>query len=244
MIRVIVHVTKAVVAVITALLFFSCGLDSNFKKIDGNGNVVTKNRDVKEDFKSVSASNGLEVIIEQGVDKAIIVEADDNLQQHIKTEISGGELKITADVNIGSGSKKVFVRMPTIEKIASESEASVTNKNVLRAETLDLSSESGSSLNVTIEAERVNCESSSGSGIKINGTANKLYTKSASGSSIDAKKLSAKEVTSEASSGSSTTVNAVESLSADAASGGKIRYTTTPEELNQQSDSGGSVQQD
>ena len=240
MIKVIVHVTKAIVAIVASLLLLSCGTG-----IEGSGNVVTQKRPVEADFKSVSAGRGLEVLIEQKGTRSITVEADDNLQQHIKTEIVDGELKIYSDVNIGKAeAKRVIVSLPTIESIESESGASVRSKNTLKGDSMELGSSSGSNLEVTVEAKNLSCEASSGSQLTVNGQAENLETDSSSGSRVNAKGLSAKNVRSNASSGGSALVNPSQNLSAEASSGGNINYVNTPGNLSKNTSSGGSVSQE
>lgn len=240
MTRIIVHITKIVIAAITALLLASCGIE-----VRGSGNVVTQKRNADADFTSVSASNGLEVIIEQKAEKSITVEADDNLQEHIKTEVSKGELVISSDVNIRkASSKKVIVTMPSVKSIESSSGSSVTSKNTIKGESLDLSTSSGSHLEVDVDVKSLKSDSSSGSHLTVRGKTDRFETDSSSGSHITAKDLTASYVDSEASSGSHTTVNPANELSAQASSGGHIYYVSTPEKLNKQTSSGGSVSQD
>ena len=248
MIKIIVHVTKIIITVITALLFSSCVFsDKNggsifSEKVSGTGNVVKQDRNINQSFTYISVSNNLEVILEQSNQTSVTVEADENLQEHIKTEVENNELKIYADANIRNAeAKKIVVRTPQIKGISTFSGASVTNSTLLKAETLNLSSSSGSSLNVTIDANNATCETSSGSTITVHGNTVQLTTDSSSGSSLNAKGLTAKNVTAEASSGSNTSVNPQESLEADASSGGSIQYINTPKRLDKDTSSGGSV---
>lgn len=249
MIKVIVQVTKIIIAAVTALLFSSCvfsdkdGGHGIFKeKVSGTGNVVKQERNITKNFTYVSASHALEVVIEQGSKISVLVEADENLQEHIKTEVDGNELKIYSDVNItNADAKRIVVRMPKINGISTSSSASVINKTLIKAENLNLSSSSGSNLNVTIDTDNVACESSSGSMITVRGNTTELTTSSSSGSSLNAKGLTAKNVTAEASSGSSTSVNPQETLEASASSGANIQYITNPKQLNKHASSGGSV---
>lgn len=241
MVKVIVNVTKAIVAVILTLLCVSCG----FERVDGSGNVVTQNRNITQEFNAVSASNTLEIVIEQGSERAVIVEADDNLQEHIKTEVTGKELKISSDVNIGSsGAKKVIVKLPAIESIEASSGSSVKSRNTLKSSSMNLTASSGGNIDVTVDAKDTTCKSSSGSGLTVNGKTEKLETDSSSGSTINARKLTANDVKAEASSGSNISVNPLQSLSAKASSGGSVKYVSTPNKLDKKISSGGSVSQD
>lgn len=243
MIKVIVHFAKVAIAVIAALLAVSCNI-SGFKKVDGSGNVVTKTRPAAETFTHISAGGGIEVVIEQGASKSITIEADDNLHEHIKTEIKNGSLEISTDANFRSAkTAKVTVQLPEIEGIEASAGVQVTSKNTLKADAIDLISSSGSGLTVAVTAKTVSCDTSSGSSIKVEGTADKLESDSSSGSTMDAEKLSAKTVIVGASSGSTSIVNPSESLSADASSGGNIQFVKTPNKLDKKTSSGGSVTQ-
>ena len=85
MIKFIVFCTKFLIAAIVALLFTSC--NQVFDGIKGNGNVQTEKRTITEKFTKISVSRGLEVIVEQGNEVAVEVEADQNLLSHITTKV-------------------------------------------------------------------------------------------------------------------------------------------------------------
>ena len=241
MVKIVVHITKVIIAVVASLLLSSCG----FEQVKGNGNTVTKSRTVNASFNAISAERGLEVIIEQQNITSITVEADENLHEHIKTEVNDGELKITSDVNISDAAvKRITVSLPNIESIQSSSAAQVRSRNTLKGENIELSSSSGSALEVSVEAGSVTCDSSSGSRLTVKGKTGKLETNSSSGSTIDAKALTANSVIADASSGSSTYTNPVQNLSAEASSGANVQYINAPANLSKNTSSGGSVSQE
>lgn len=243
MIKVVIHLTKIVIAAVVAVLFSSCNMNiSSLKKVDGSGNVVTKNRNIATEFTSVKASNGLEIILEQGSNPEVKVVADDNLQEHIKTEIIDGQLKIYADVTIRNAeSKKVFVRLAKLNSLETSSGAAVSSKGVLENASMDFSSSSGSEIDVKVNATNVSCKNSSGSEIKISGKADKLITESSSGSTIEAQDLIVKNAVADSSSGSSINLNVSETLTAEASSGSSVSYENEPKTLNKKVSSGGSV---
>lgn len=242
MIRVILHLAKAVAVIITALMFFSCGLD--MKRVDGSGNIIMQQRNAGSEFNSISALGDVDVIIEQGGQRAITVEADDNIQQYIKTKVEGGELVIEAEANFDSASKKtITVVVPAVKEIESSASARIKNKGTLKAEGLIIHSSSGSSIELSIDAEEATYEASSGSSIKVNGKAGKAEAKTSSGAIVDAGKAISPKVKAEASSGGTTIVNAVDNLDANASSGGSVLYVNTPANLSKDVSSGGSVSQ-
>lgn len=240
MLKIIEHIAKAVIAVVVAILATSCGME-----VQGSGNVVTQSRNANENFTSVSGSRGLEVIVEQHAERSITVEADDNLQEHIKTKIEDGTLKISSDVGIRkAGAKRVIVSLPVIESISSSSGATVKSKNTLKGNSMGLSSSSGSHLEVNVDVTELKCESSSGSELKAYGKTEKLEADSSSGSNINTKELVAKNAEADASSGSHIRLNVTGSLTAEASSGGHVYYINTPGTINKSTSSGGQIEQE
>lgn len=243
MIKIIIHITKFIIATITALLFASCNFNSN--SIDGNGNVTTEKRIVQGDFKNICVSNAIDLVIIQSDSTEITVEADSNLQKEIVTTVENGTLvvkcKFSSFRNITK--KKVTVKMPAIDKIEASSAASVSSKGVLQGQDINLEASSASTMNLNVESDNITCETSSASSIKIEGKALKIRISASSGSTIDAKKLFANEVQADASSGSNISVHPIVSLKAEANSGGSINYDIAPKTIEKTSNSGGSINQ-
>ncbi|WP_428229631.1 head GIN domain-containing protein [Flavobacterium sp.] len=243
MIKIIIHITQFIIATITALLFASCNLNVN--TIDGNGNVTTEKRIVHGDFKNVSVSNAIDLVIIQSDSTEITVEADSNLQKEIITTVENGTLvvkcKYSSFRNITK--KKVTVKMPNIDKLEASSAASISSKGILQGQDINLETSSASTMDVTVESDNITCESSSASSIKVEGKALKIRTSASSGATINAKKLLANEVHAEASSGANINVHPIVSLRAEANSGGSINYDIAPKTIEKTSNSGGSISQ-
>jgi len=244
MIKIIIHITKFVVATITALLFASCH-DFNMNAIEGSGNVTTEKRIVQGDFQNIKVSNAIDVVIEQSDVTEIVVEADDNLQKEITTKVENGTLIIRCKYNSfrNISSKKVTVKMPVLGKVDASSASSVQTKKVFQGENIELESSSAATIDVNLESDNIVCRASSGSAIRVEGKALKAITKGSSGSTINAGKLLANEVEADASSGSSLEVHPILSLKAGASSGGSINYNSTPKTIERNASSGGSIHQ-
>lgn len=238
MIKLIVQITKVVIATLLALLATSCG---NFNSISGDGNVTTTKRKV-EAFTAIKAKNGLEVYLKQGNTTYIEVEADSNLQDHIFTEVENGTLTVYSDANIfKSEAKKVLIEVPNLTNVSASSGVSVESLNELAFKDLKIDASSGSDVQLQVNCQSIICESSSGSQITLSGNTENLSTDSSSGSSIDLSKLIASNVDADASSGSATIVNAKNKLKAEASSGSSIDYVSEPKDISVHESSGGSV---
>ena len=179
------HISKAIVGIVASLLFTSCIFGS--KSIDGSGNVTTQTRTVAGDYTEVSAEGGIEVYIVQGSKASVVVEADDNLQEHIKTEVNGSELKIYTDADFNTaGAKRITVTLPVIEGLEASSEAMVKSKTVIKSDEITLATSSAASMEVGVAAKTVNCEAGSSGTLKVSGNTTDLNTDSSSGGSINA----------------------------------------------------------
>jgi hypothetical protein len=226
------------------LLMLSCGnvVNSLTGGISGNGNVVSTNRTVSEKFDVIEAKTGITVIIEQSQNVAIEAKTDENLQEHLKTEVVNGVLSIYFDENINTADERtVYVKVPSLRKISSSSGASVESVSTIKSENLDLKSSSGSEIKLSVNSRNLTCDSSSGSKITANGKSENLRTESSSGSSIELNELEVANAVCKSSSGSSTKVNPLESLDADASSGSSIKYYSTPKKIRIDESSGANV---
>ncbi|QDW18744.1 head GIN domain-containing protein [Flavobacterium sp. KBS0721] len=242
MIKIIIHITKFIVAGITALLFASCNLNVN--KIEGSGNVTTEKRIVQGDFTKIDVSNAIDLVIEQSDATEIVVEADDNIQKEIITKVENGTLIIKSKHNsFRVTKKKVTVKMPKIDKLEASSASTVSNKGIIQGENLDLESSSAATIDLNVESDNISADSGSGSTISVKGKALTFHTSASSGSNVNAGELLANDIHAEASSGASVNVHPIVKLKAEANSGGSVNYNNTPKTIEKTSNSGGSISQ-
>lgn len=244
MIKIITWITKIIVLVITALFFSGCHFDYNSKK--GSGNITTENRTVTEKFTGLDVSSAIELTIEQSDKSEILVEADDNLQSSIITEVKNGRLIISSEpyLNIRNGTRKVKVTMPTIENLEASSASSIHSLNTIKGNQIYIKASSAAQINLDLEMESINCKTSSAANLNLKGLAFKLDAQASSGSSNDCSEMLTNEVIADASSGSSINVHPIVSLKAEASSGASINYNSVPKKFEKNSSSGGSINQD
>ncbi len=235
-------ISKISSIVFLSLFIISCKTDINLGGVTGNRIVTTEHRKINSNFRKIRASNGLEVYITQGKKKSVTVEADENLQEIIITEVVNGVLKVYTDKNIRRAKlKKIFITIPSLEGITATSGAAVISKNILTTTILTTKASSGANIKLEIDATDLSSSSSSGADIKLIGTAKTYNASASSGSSTKSYGLIAKEVTVRASSGANIDVYASEKINAKATSGGDIDYKGNPKKVQEKSSSGGSV---
>lgn len=217
----IIFIVAIVVGVIVANLFsfgrasgsiFQFSLGSGVK---GSGVMASEIRDAKG-FKSIDVGGVFQVEIRSGSDFEVEVEADDNLLQYVKTEVSGDELKITTECRIKSSQPlRVRVTAPNIENIDASGASNVTFVDV-----------KNSSLSI---------DTSGASKVKLAGQTSSLTIDVSGASGIDAQELKAENATVDASGASSVRVFVSNRLVSHASGASKIGYSGNPTSIEKTS---------
>ena len=232
---------KIIVTATLSLFLISCNFDMG---VEGNGNVITKERILDGSFDQIEVSRGLDVYLTQSQTESLTVQADENLHAIIITKIDGNVLKIYADKNIRySATQKIMVNFKNLTKISAVSGSDIYSTGIISGNDLELDSASGGDIDIQVKVTSLQCQASSGSDIKIKGTAKQLLAKASSGSDIKATNLNTLTTNATASSGADITVNVSNELTAKAESGGSIKYLGNPEKVNNSGNVSGSVSQ-
>ena len=219
---------------------FSCQEFVNQKK--GNGHITTSKREVTEDFTKIETSEAIAVEIEQAEYNSIEVDTDSNLQNHVKTTISNGILKISLDKNmIVCNELIVRVKIKELNEIKSSSASSIKSNTVFKGNNLNIIASSASIIDMEVEYETITVEASSTSDITLRGKTLKLEANASSASTIDASELMSNEVFAKTSSASDIKVYAIVKLDAKAESAGTIASVKRPRELRNEETSGGEI---
>jgi len=232
---------KTLSLLLITILLSSCGVEM-FNGINGNRNVVTKNRTTAAEFSKIKVSNGLDVEIFQGDENKIILEADENLHDIIFTEVENGVLKIYSEKNIWNAeAKKVLVTVKNLNEINATSGAYIKNDGTFKSDTLLVIATSGADINFAVKGNSLTTVATSGADLKISGFTNSHNATATSGASIRATSLESEGVTATVTSGADIDVFASESINATATSGGDINYAGNPKKTTKKTTSGGSV---
>lgn len=224
-------------------LLLSCHSNAGnwLKSITGNGHVTKVTRPV-ESFDGVKASAGINVYLFQGNDEKVVVEADENLLECIKTEVKGSTLHCYIDCNIHfSTEMNVYVNYKILNSINASSGSDVLGETVIKTGTLDIEVSSGADVKVEVDAEKVFCDVSSGSDATIAGKTSHFQGSASSGAEIKATDLKVETCDVSASSAGDIRITVNESIEANASSGGDITYYGSPKREHVEESSGGDV---
>jgi hypothetical protein len=234
---------KAVfLSLILALSISSCYIDGWGTGISGNGNVVEESRDVAG-FTGVEVSTGIDVFLTQGNEFDVVVEADENLQEVILTELKGDRLVIRTDhVNIRSAkAKKVHVTLPELTDLKISSAGDCVGQTPFECQDLRLSISSAGDLTLEVDADRIDLDISSSGDAKLAGSAEELDASLSSAGDLNAFDLIAGKVEVSVSSAGDARVFATDEISMTASSAGNIYYRGNAQVVHSNSSSAGSI---
>lgn len=249
MIKLITIITKFTIVTIIALLLTSCRFE--YKTNDGiipnqlieNTFPTTEKREVNGDFKNIQISDALHLVLEQFHETEIIVEADDNMQNSIITEVHDNTLIISLKngEHFNIESTKITIKTPNIEQLIASSAATINTKNTLIGENISLITSNSAKIEADLEVDQVSSKSSSASTIIITGLALNLQADASTSSTIDATNLFTNAVIAKASSAGKISTHPIVNLEANASSNGRITYSIVPKYFQKNTSSGGSI---
>jgi hypothetical protein len=235
-------IAKYLVVLLISILCLSCNFGLNASGVKGNENVVTESRLSDVSFTKIDASEGLDVYLTKSTSTAVKVQADENLQELIETEIKDGVLHIHTKKSVGKASaKKVLVNFISINEISSSSGAEIHTTNFILSDNIIVKASSGSHQKLSIKASTINCKTSSGANIELNGRSKSISANASSGSVINAHSLIAENCTTKSSSGANINVNCKSVIEAKASSGSHTSYAGNPTSVSKSKSSAASI---
>jgi len=157
-----------------ALTLFSCRYIGG-KRVRGNGNVVTQNRSLVG-FQGIESLGSFDVTIIPSATSSVKVEADENLQQYIETEVENNKLQIRTRKGYNlrpRGDINIEVYAPLINLIETKGSGSVTGKGLIETQNSDVELKVAGSGNIDVEmnAARIDGEIAGSGNLNIKGTA-------------------------------------------------------------------------
>lgn len=214
----------------------------NDGRVRGNGNIIRVKRDNLDGFSRINVSMTINVKVRQGDHYEVIVETDQNLQDHIGTKVEGDELRIFVARSFKRCSKMVvYVTLPKLEGAKASSCGSIKGEGLFKVDTFYAEASSAGDVSLELNTRRVDSRVSSGGDVKLSGTTGELYVASSSGGDFHGVSLQAVVAKVRASSGGSIKVNVKKAFIGRASSGGDVYYYGNPSNVDVQTSSGGDI---
>ncbi len=232
----ILPVIPFLLAVCTQSCYINLG-----ESVTGNGHVVEETRDIRN-FKALKVSSGIDVFITQGDNVSLRLEADENITEHIKTEVMDGQLNIFTDVNIRMAkSKKVYLNYEELKSIQVSSAGDVKGENTLRTGNLELRLSSAGDIILDVVADEIDLHISSSGNASLAGKTDNLKAGLSSAGNLNAFELEASEADVSVSSAGDARIWVTDKARLKCSSAGDIIYKGDPEILESNTSSGGDI---
>lgn len=120
-------------------------------RIKGSGSLTTESRSV-ENFNGAHVMGSGQVYITQGSTQSVKVEADNNIIEHVKTEVRGGTLHIgMEDGSYSNYTLKVYLTMPDVRRLEVSGSGDISALSALNVK--ELSSIIRGSGNISIKGK-------------------------------------------------------------------------------------------
>ena len=233
-------------AYLSILLLFAAGnscisIINPGESVWGDGHVVSEDRTI-DDFNRLKVSSGIDVLMKQGSEISLTLEADENLHDVIRTEVSDNTLRIYSDKNIrGAKAMKVYLVYKDLNAIRISSAGDVKGENTLKTNSLDIRLSSAGDLELDLEADEVNCKVSSSGDARLSGSTNLLDAELSSAGDLYAFDLIAEKCSVSCSSAGDARVYATEEFKLHSSSAGSIYYKGEGKLVRASTSSAGSI---
>lgn len=144
----------------------------NTKKIKGNGNVVTENRQITS-FDEVSIGGSFDVKLIDGKEGTLSIEGEQNILPHIITEVKGGTLKIKFKDNMNiQTTRRLTVTVPfeEIEGVSLGGSGHVTVDKEVKSNEVSFSIGGSGNIMALVKSELTKVSIGGSGNVKLRGT--------------------------------------------------------------------------
>lgn len=208
--------------------------DSDKEKIQGSGNVITKDVNVQP-FDQLEASGVFNVSLSQGSKEALKIEAEDNLQQLFEVKNEGTKLIVSMKKDSHFNNKKkmtVYITFKNLRSMDLKMVGNVSSEGNLNFSNLSLDNKSVGSVDLALNAQKLDIRNKSVGNLKLSGKADNAVIKSNSVGSIKASDLVVQTMDIDNDGVGSAEVNATKTLKIKDSFLGKVKNVGSAKRIN------------
>ncbi len=203
------------------------------KKVNGNGNMVTKNRSVS-DYDQIKVKGSLDVSLVSGSEGELIIEGESNLIEHIRTEVKEDVLKIYVEKEYWlkpSRGKKLLVTVPfeDLSKVTLAGAGDINSKDVIKATNFKAGISGSGDVRLIVNTQNTEGYVTGSGDLVLSGSTNSFDCKITGSGDLKAYDLNAKDVIASVTGSGDIHVTATASIKARITGSGDITYKGNPE---------------
>ncbi|MBW1296522.1 head GIN domain-containing protein [Aquimarina litoralis] len=217
----------------------------NGKKVVGDGNMVTKTRNLS-DYDQVKVKGSLDVSLISGTEGKITVEGESNLIPYVVTEVDGDALKIYVEKGYYlkvSRNKKLVITVPfkDLSKVSLTGSGDVYSEDVIKASNFKTSVSGSGDVRLAVEANTIESSVSGSGDLVLKGTADNLECTVTGSGDLKAYDLKAKDVVASVTGSGDIKVTSTSYLKARVTGSGDIDYQGNPEKEDKKVSGSGDI---
>jgi len=200
----------------------------NFSGIEGNGKIVTEERNVSE-FNGIEASGAFNIVLNEGTQNTVKVEADENIIKNIITEVKGNTLKLFTDTTINNPKKmNLIITYKNLISIESSGACKILGNSEIKTEHFSLNMSGATDVNLKLSVVSLNTVLSGTGSIDISGNADNQNIELSGASSFNAFNFITNITTIDLSGVGSAKINAIKEINGELSGVGSIHYKGEP----------------
>lgn len=228
----------------SALFLSLCIISCNYSprdNISGNGEVVNTSMDI-DSVDLIEVADKIELIHVPSDSFLVVLEADENLHEHIHIKNNDRKLRVYSDRNIRmSRMCRVTVYSDQVVSIKVSSGANYVNRDSVKGEYLRISCSSGGHVRFTGITEQLHVDASSAGEVELAGRCDMLRVSMSSAAELRAYPLMARKAYANLSSAADARIYVTEEAEFLATSAADIRYRGNPAVIRSNANSAGSI---
>lgn len=227
-------------------LFTVAAISAQWKRVKGNGNVVTIERSVGE-YDYVSLAGWFDVELIDGKEGELTLTGEENLLKYIETEVKDGKLTIKKERGVtlrpSNWKNSILVKVPveSIEGASLSGSGDVVGKTTLKAERFRTGISGSGDIVLDVEANDLKASMSGSGDITLSGRATNFEVSVSGSGDIKAYDLEADFVDAQVSGSADIKVTANQALKARVSGSGDISYKGNPKKIETKSSGSGDI---
>lgn len=216
------------------------------KKVNGNGNMVTVERSTG-DYEAVAVSGWFDVDLVDGNEGDITLKGEENLLEHIITEVKDGKLviKVEKGYNLKPSTWKegihITVPVESINSVALSGSGDIVGKKTIKTSNFNTSMSGSGDITLAVESNSVNASMSGSGDITLSGSTTDFDVTISGSGDIKAYELEADNVDATVSGSADIKITAKQKLKARVSGSGDISYKGNPEKVDTKTSGSGDI---
>lgn len=201
------------------------------KKIKGNGNIVTQDREITS-YHTLLVGGSFDVTFSTELNASLKITTDENLLNDIITEVSEGTLKIKAKkkMYLKPSKERIKIILPqtNLKKVSLSGSGKITNDTPFESPSFESKVSGSGKISILLNSDKARFNLSGSGKINVEGKTKNLFVKLSGSGAFKAKALNAEIGNVQLSGSGLAEIRCTEVLVARVSGSGKVRYFGEP----------------